>query len=215
MEKLLLFCGSGSGWLIARFFWDDFEFHIWLLFFLLTPINCNLLLSVEAVRELSTEGRRQRYFHTQTLFCGSWLYYDEECFPEPVKVAVSPRQAVEICYSNFWWVVSLKVCHVCLVDMFSTVCYWWESQHAAKPWLSRHMLFPTSSREEQVLPFEVVTVYWEKISLWCQEAPLFSHALISLPVRGLLGKCYFWIYYIFYFFFFFKSPQTKSLKCII
>ena len=50
---------------------------------------------------------------------------------------------------------------------------------------------------------------WERISVWHQEAPLFRHVLILLPVRGLLRKCYFWIDFIFYFFFF-SSPHMNS-----
>ena len=57
---------SGS-WLIVGFCWDDSEFCIWLLFFLLTPFTCCL---AEAVRELRTEGKRQEYFYTQNFIFG-------------------------------------------------------------------------------------------------------------------------------------------------
>ena len=49
----------------------------------------------------------------------------------------------------------------------------------------------------------------DKISLWRQEDPLFRYVMISLPVRGHLGNCYF-------LHLFFKkilfNPHTRKIK---
>ena len=56
--------------------------------------------------------------------------------------------------------------------------------------------------------------FWERVSFWRQDAHLFRHVLIALPVRGLLENSYFCIY-LFYFAFilllFFKSYLKKFL----
>ena len=69
-------CGSG---LIVGVLLGSSEFRIWLPFLRLTSFTC-LLLSVEAVKESRTEGKRQRYLYTQILFWGSWCRMMWKCF---------------------------------------------------------------------------------------------------------------------------------------
>ena len=119
----------------------------------------------------------------------------KNAFSEPVET-VAPAQI------SHWNILSFCVSYefeglsCTRVDVFGTGYNWWESQCATKPWLSWHVLFSTNSWEEQVLPVEVVTTYWGRISPWCQEAPLFRHVPISLAVWGL-QETYFWFIFLF------------------
>ena len=56
--------------------------------------------------------------------------------------------------------------------------------------------------------------FWERVSLWCQEASLFRP--IFLPVRSLLGNCYFCIYLFFscYCLFFISFEVLQALGSV-
>ena len=54
--------------------------------------------------------------------------------------------------------------------------------------------------------------FWASVPLWRQTAPLIRHAPISLPVWGLLGNCYFFIFFVllsFYIYYLIPTNLTK------
>ena len=116
---------GGGCQLIVGFSWDDFEFHIWLLFLLLTPLAC-LLLSVGSWKKFEDRRKEARillyskfYFgFTTILLCGRFSW--------SLEVVMFPRQGVEI-YQSFLVSCRFGVCpvgvssEICLAEM---AAYW-------------------------------------------------------------------------------------------
>ena len=78
------------------------------------------------------------------------------------------------------------------------------------------MLLLATERKMNVCSVEVCQGNLGKVSLLCQEAPLFRYVQISLPVRGLLGDCYLDIYLFFhvivFFCIFYLIPKCRKRK---
>ena len=75
---LLLFVLSGN-----------FEFHIWLLFLVLTPFTC--LLIVCGICKRIKDGRKETRIPLNSNFISGW-----RCFSEPVEIVMSLWQGVEL-----------------------------------------------------------------------------------------------------------------------
>ena len=61
--------------------------------------------------------------------------------------------------------------------------------------LSRYVCFLQAAKRKRCVHLSQGGKYpWAQVSLWCQMAHLFRHVQIAL-VRGLLGNCYFCIYF--------------------
>ena len=136
--------------------------------------------------------KKTRISFNSILFWGSQLFCSFERFPESAKAVASPRQSVEI-YSSFS-VVKVKFV-VWPVEVFSEVFL----AEAVTNWT--HNLLLSSGR---VLPFQQLREGARSNTsgeLLVRENFSFRHALISIPVRGLLRKRYFWIFFLFLFFF--------------
>ena len=95
--------------------------------------------------------------------------------------------------------MNLRVCHVCVQLACSADTATSRKQCAAKAsGLSKHLLLLATERKRSICSFEVCQGKSRSISLWHQKAPLFRHAPVSLPVRGLLEDSYFLsIYFLF------------------
>ena len=121
--------------------------------------------------------------------------------------SISQTMCWNILESHFWWVTSLRVCH-----LFSKAC---SAKVAANRkhnlpqslGLGKNMSYFASSQEKDVLPVKVVTTYWERISFSCQEANTSRHVQISLLVRALQGNCYI---FLKNFFLLNQSPQNMN-----
>ena len=127
--------------------------------------------------------------------------------------------------------MNLRVCYVCLcsVGIFSWCGYEQETQHAAEPEALADTYAPTGCREkkkEGCLFSRVMSRELRKSFFWRQEAYLFRHALITLPVRAppaekllfFYSFVLFPVYFIFYVIGFFISylippPQHQTRKC--
>ena len=90
--------------------------------------------------------------------------------------------------NHFWQILNLRVCHVCLcsVGKFGRHC--------------KRQTLAVERKRWTICIVKICQENWERISLWCQKAPLFRHALILLPVSGILGDFYFCIYLFYHMF---------------
>ena len=117
-------------------------------------------------------------FRLKFYFWGLQLFCAVERFPEPVEI------------------VAVNQIH-CLKDIMesseSTTCRWHKTLPSSGLYKHMHSLL-AAKRKRCIHPSRGVKSFWERVSLWHQESHLFSNVQILLPVRDLLGNCYFCIY---------------------
>ena len=121
---------------------------------------------------------------------GGAQFSSAECFPELVEIAMffltrRLKNVLESSLASYQFVGSPYV------SVFSG----YVQLRLLSSGLSRHVpSLPAAERNKRVCVSEVIKAFKKDFFFGRQEAHLFSHAPISLPVRGLLRNCYFFIY---------------------
>ena len=124
-------------------------------------------------------------------------------FPESAEITAFFNQGVcGILRNHLVQIISLRVRHVSVFNGYvkeeAATCRRHNAQLSSRALASTCFVL-TTKRKRCVRLSQDGKRLWTRIPLWHQEDPLFKHAQIWLPVRGLLGNWYFCIH-LFHFF---------------